>query len=631
MKLEIVGDVADLMNGLMALAPEIGVEIGSGGFPVSVLKSDENQIEVIKSEHNASIRYAEKIHFFRALGLFVEALQTGDREFRITEIPQFSMNGPMIDVSQGNAVLKVDTVKALLRKLSLMGLNMVMLYAEDSFDVKEQPYFGYMRGRYSQADIREIDEYAYMLGIELIPCIQTLSHFRDVLKWSAFDDLRDDWETLLVGYERTYEFIEQLIVAASAPVRTKRIHIGMDEAWHLGLGRYLRKNGYRSTFDIMTEHLRRVIEITDRHGLKPMMWSDMFFRAASVSGDDYYDLESDIPQAIINQIPKHVKQIAWIYHERNEDFYIRWFQKHIEFGSMPIFAGGIWNWHVFALNYGITFASTNAAMSACKKVGVKEIIATLWGDDGTECDLHAAMLGLQLYAEHGYAETVDEDKLARRFKFCTGGNYQDFMDIRYIDETPGVPEGNYDLYNPSRYLMWQNVLLGLFDYNIRGLKLNDHYKELTSKMAEYKSRNGAYNPVFEFYEQVCFVLSMKSEIGLRITDAYLGGRLEEFRSIVQSELPEIARRVRALRLFHRSRWHDLYKPFGWEVIDVRYGTLLASLDSAIVRIQDYLDGRIQQIEELEEPRLPFQGQEGIVLCYYYPFIPSASRVAWYEN
>ena len=62
----------------------------------------------------------------------------------------------------------------MLRRMALMGLDMLMLYAEDSYVVPERPYFGYMRGRYSADETREIDRYAQMLGIELIPCMQTL-------------------------------------------------------------------------------------------------------------------------------------------------------------------------------------------------------------------------------------------------------------------------------------------------------------------------------------------------------------------------------------------------------------------------------------------------------------------------
>ena len=63
----------------------------------------------------------------------------------------------------------------------------------------------------------------------------------------------------------------------------------MDEAWDIGLGKYLADNGYRRRFDILSEHLKRVVEITKKLGLSPMIWSDMYFRLGSKTGE-YYDL-----------------------------------------------------------------------------------------------------------------------------------------------------------------------------------------------------------------------------------------------------------------------------------------------------------------------------------------------------
>src|SRR5262249_47747693 len=148
-----------------------------------------------------------------------------EEDWKIEETPQFVTNGIMFDVSQGNAVINVAHVKNILTYMSLMGLNMMMLYCEDSYEIQEEPYFGYMRGKYTEEELRDCDEFADQLGIEMIPCMQTLAHLIDVLKWDRYSKLKDDDDTLLVGYEPTYEFIERMMKAASAPFRSKRIHI----------------------------------------------------------------------------------------------------------------------------------------------------------------------------------------------------------------------------------------------------------------------------------------------------------------------------------------------------------------------------------------------------------------------
>ena len=62
----------------------------------------------------------------------------------------------------------------------------------------------------------------------------------------------------------------------------------MDEAWGMGTGNYLTKNGYRNVVDIFSEHLNEIKKITDKYNLEPMIWSDMYFRMSSEK-DAYYD------------------------------------------------------------------------------------------------------------------------------------------------------------------------------------------------------------------------------------------------------------------------------------------------------------------------------------------------------
>ena len=83
-----------------------------------------------------------------------------------------------------------------------------MLYTEDTFEVEEYPYFGHMRGKYTAAEIKELDAYALSLGIELIPCIQTLAHLNAMFKWEGeFWDVFDCDDILLCDEEKTYDIV----------------------------------------------------------------------------------------------------------------------------------------------------------------------------------------------------------------------------------------------------------------------------------------------------------------------------------------------------------------------------------------------------------------------------------------
>lgn len=637
LKLCFTGDICNLKDGINELANDFNYAASfcsccdaDDCIKVSVTQEDGEKLSVKYSKGEAEIVYAKKYHFFRSLGLLVEHLQSSADDFSTEETAYFTMNGPMFDVSHANAVINVKATKSIIRRMAIMGLNMLMMYCEDNYDVPGHPYFGYMRPRYSEADMRTLDEYADMFGIEMIPCMQTLAHLHFPLRWSVYSDIKEDNDCLLVGEEKTYDFIRDLLVAASRPFKTKRIHIGMDEAWKLGRGRYQDLHGIVPKTEIMLRHLNRVMEIVRELGLQPMIWSDMFFRAAS-DANEYYDPSIIFSDEVKNAVPKDVQLVYWdYYHNDVEDFYNDYIDKHLEIGD-TIFAGGIHTWGGFGANFTKTLRTTNPALMACKKKGIKEIFATTWGDGGTESSIYATLPGLSLFAEHGYSYELDEEKFRKRMEFCLGSSYDDFANISGIEETPGAVEKNLDYANPSKALMWQDILCGLIDKNIEGLPLNAHYEALAEKLKPACDRNGEYNGFFKFNYHIAYTLALKSEMGLRLTAAYKSGNKAELKKYAAEHLPELRRRVVDLRKSHMDHWYDINKALGWDIMDMRYGSLITRIDTAIDVINMYLDGTLPTIEELDEPRLLYNNQPDLTRNNSYEQIVTASRIGTNEN
>lgn len=601
MKLHLTGELSQVEKGLNLLLDDLDIELAKEGHRIYVTQR-EGPLVVKNHNGKGEIVFQEKIHFFRGLGLWLEHFYS-ETDFDLIEKPKFTMNGAMLDASR-NAVMKVDGIKDLLRKIAVMGLNTLMVYTEDTYEVKEYPYFGYMRGRYSEVELKECDQYAAELGIEMIPCIQTLAHLTEALKWNYAIDIRDTADILLAGSEATYTFLEHLIEAASRPFQSKRIHIGMDEAHQLGLGKYLDKHGYQKRFNIMNKHLQEVVAITDKKRLKPMIWSDMYFRLGSTYGG-YYDLDADIPEAVRSSIPE-TQLVYWDYYHDDAEFYRTFIQKHKALKADLIFAGGVWTWNGISPNYGKAFAASEAALYACKKEQVREVFATMWGDNGAETPMMTALPVLQLFAEHSYYESFSEGHLHRRFHFCMGADFNDFMLFNQLDETPGVAKNNLQTSNPSKLLLWQDILIGLYDANIKNLPLNKHYTELTAKLEKAAERNTNWNLLFDFYKQLSHVLSVKAELGRHLKEVYVN----QDRGKLQNMLPaieDVKNRVDTLRKAHRKLWFSSNKPFGWEVIEIRYGGVLARIDTVIYRLHQYIEGEISKIGELEEERLYFEG------------------------
>ena len=101
--------------------------------------------------------------------------------------------GIMIDCSR-NSVCKPEMLEKLFPLLGAMGYDSVQLYTEDTYEIENEPYFGYLRGRYTQSEFKRIDAAASKNGIELIPCVQTLAHLP--LRWERFRPIKDTDEIL---------------------------------------------------------------------------------------------------------------------------------------------------------------------------------------------------------------------------------------------------------------------------------------------------------------------------------------------------------------------------------------------------------------------------------------------------
>lgn len=620
-------DMKELRTGLNQVSTAFKFNEDESGIPIEVFQKENNADLTIRFDgEKGTIEYSTPTSFFRLLNLWLFHAEKGEA-FEKTEKAYFEKTGVMVDASR-NAVLSVEGMKELLNFMAKIGLNQVMLYTEDTYEVKERPYFGYLRGRYTQEELRELDDYAYALGIEMVPCIQTLGHLATALQYGVAKDIRDTHDILLVGEPKTYEFIEDLIRTVSETFRTRRVHVGMDETFGLGRGVYEQKHGIEDNFEIMNKHLSKVVKITEKYGLEPMMWSDMFYRFGSVT-HDYYDLKSNIPQKVIDDIPE-IDMVYWDYYHEDESFYDTMFQNHLAMDKKIIFAGGVWTWNGMAPNFGKTFETTKPGLASAKSNDIKEVFATMWGDDGSETPIFSQLPGLQLFADLSYRENVDEEQMAEEFEYNTGYSLEKFLLLTKLDETPGVSESNLNVSTTSKILLYQDPLISRFDKNIEGLKLNEHYEELAEKLKELVDSEKPLNSLFEFYHQLAVVLSTKSEFSLKVKKVYdkedeagLREALEVADQLVDS--------IEILRLAHRRVWMDYNKPFGWESIDIRYGGLVARMKSTVDTLSDYLDGKLEKIAELEEDRIEFiapQGNtEGTIGHLFYKNIVTPGRLS----
>lgn len=603
MTLTLNGDLTNLLQGLEEVKKYLQVEIPEAIEVVQLPEDAPLALEIVRGEENR-ISYKKRHHFFRALGLYAQFVKEGQKAFFFNEEVEIERCGGMFDCSR-NSVYTVAKVKDLLVQSALIGMSTCMLYTEDTYEIPENPYFGYLRGKYTQAEIREIDDYAYNLGIELIPCIQTLAHLKTTLKWPYAWEMRDTPDILYVGHEKTYEFIASMFKSIKETFRTNRVHIGMDEAFDMGRGRYLNDHEHTPTHKLMVEHLNRVFELIRTYELEPMMWDDMFFNHRPES-ENTEDLVNKLRELVGSKVPKEVSLVYWDYYQFKEGNYDYGLALREAFDNPVIFAGGIWTWTGYVINYDKTWETVNPAMAACKKRGVQEIIATMWGDDGAETAIDTVIPGMILYGEHAYSTGIDEAWIDRRCQFLTGLTLDEFRSIQKLDYIPGVESPNGGSANPHKYLLYQDTLLGAFDFYKFDDSLPSYYAALAKELAALVDKTAYYAPMYRMYSGLAEVLSYKADLGRRMITAYKADDRVALKELADVVIPQTQDALARFKDALREQWYNDCKGHGFEILDARLGGVANRLDTAAYRINLYLAGKIDVIEELAEERLALQ-------------------------
>lgn len=506
--------------------------------------------------------------------------------------------GVMLDMSR-NGVMKPEQVKEYADMIKKLGYNMIQLYTEDTYEVTDEPYFGYLRGRYSKEELKDMVQYCNSIGIELIPCIQTLAHLATIFTWKDYSPICDIGDILLCEEERTYQLIENMFRSIRECFTGDIVHIGMDEAHMLGLGRYLDKHGVTNRFDILRKHLEKVIEIAKKYNFKPIMWSDMFFRLAN-KGVYFLDDPSVFKDEHAAVCPDGVEQVYWDYYCTWKTRYPLMLEAHKKFKGETWFAGGIWTWNGFAAGNGFSMETMFDAMAACRDKNVDNIFMTMWGDNGKECSFWSVLPSL--YAvRRSYDGVTDMDVIKKEFKDITGENFDDMMllDLQIYNEEGKKIDGSI-----NKYLLYSDAFLGHLDAVVKRSYKED-YLALAEKLEE-ASKTSAYSFLFDSHAALCRTLATKNDLGVRTRAAYKADDKDALSALVL----EFGLTIESLEKFikaYRALWFHDNKPHGFDIQEIRLGGLLLRLNSQKERLEQYLSGAVANIPELEEEILEYHG------------------------
>ena len=593
---------AGLPQNLVLLLETLGEEyplreVAAGAGLIFEPSSRPEELSVRRQDGKWFIRAGRGHGFARGVGLALAGVETAENI-------GFSTFGFLFDCTRGN-VVTVDAFKRWLRRLALLGYNVGMIYVKDAYQLPGEPFFGLMRGAYSQAEIKAIDAYAQKLGIEIMASIQALGHVEPIMQYWAYHKVKDTSSTLLVDEPATYVLLEKMIGFWSEALGSRRIHLGMDETHDLGRGRFMDLNGYEPPINIYNRHLAKVCQICDRLGLKPIIWADMFFRFANKS-QSYYEPTVEIAAEVRNMIPPQVQLSYWDYYHRDQETYATMLTRTRDLnGSRPFMASGVWTWGTLWTDYEQTAATVKPCIDACRQVGADELIFTLWGDDGGHCDIDSALAGLALAADYAYkpAGASDGPELRHLYAAVCGTSYDRQLTAGRLILTSFKEDGTVLRKVKEKTTLWDDPLMGMGYYGMdkaaSGIweEVLAHYRGILAELAGHRDDAAAGD-----IGHACLLLELliaKIEFRRDLLAAYQARDRAALTRLAGAGIDHVVAALTAFGDSFRRQWFRSYKSYGLELFQIRLGAQLERFRETSRRLRELLDGKVAAIDELD--------------------------------
>ncbi|WP_105615249.1 family 20 glycosylhydrolase [Vallitalea okinawensis] len=498
-------------------------------------------------------------------------------------VPQLTC---MLDNSR-NAVTTVKALKEFMVKLSLMGYSRLMLYTEDMYEISEVPAFGYLRGKYTKKELRELNDFGKLLGIELVGCIQTLGHLQQLFHWKYFSQVQDGIANLMVDNEETYQLIDLMLQTMSEVFDSKVIALGMDEVHSLGRGKYIDKFGFQGKKELFLRHIKKVKEIANQHGYKETyLWSDMFIKMNS-SNHSYYEPDT------VTFKPEFIDSIEditlgfWNYDEVDSEQLILNLKLHEKLKRKTILVSGLYTYFTTHYDHNKSAAHLDAVYETVCQYPIQELMLAIWGDDGAYCDPASYSLGLYYLAEKIYCkDQINKEKFNYLFKY----------DYHIMERLSDVNYKAFQLPN----LYFDDPILGI-GYNNELRKDKDvwykalqHYQDLEKYLSKHESKHDTY----KYASIVCNICKYKILARTSLITAY-----KEDESLFKDNLEYykvLISLTKDLAICHRRIWMKNFKTYGFDVMQVRYGGMISRYHEAILYVNEYLKGIRPRIPELDE-------------------------------
>ena len=320
----------------------------------------------------------------------------------------FAVRSYMLDVSR-DKVPTMGTLKLIVDLLAKFNYNQFQLYTEHTFAYSKHREVWEKASPLTAEEIRALDAYCAMNGIELVANQNSFGHLERWLVRPTYNPLAElprggaplpwggfkkDPTTLCPTDPASLEFLDGLYAELLPNFESRLFNVGCDETFDLlGKGRSALEVERVGEGRVYLEFLKKVADLARKYGKRPMFWGDVILKHPE----------------LVSELPKDLIALDWGY-EGNHPFQeeaAKFKAAGLDFYVCP----GTSSWNSLAGRVENMRENMIAAEKAGHLHGAKGFMVTDWGDGGHWQPLAASLPGLvfggMLAYEGGSAAKMD--------------------------------------------------------------------------------------------------------------------------------------------------------------------------------------------------------------------------------
>jgi hypothetical protein len=308
-----------------------------------------------------------KGRFYGAMSLD-QLLESSDsptlRDISIRDYPSMKIRGVSDDMSRGQ-VSTEKNIKKIIRFLAQYKMNWYQPYMEDIIHFKSFPEIGKNRGRFTEKEVKELQNYAQKFHVDFVPDLETLAHQGNMLNLKPFRKYAEypGATAFDTQSKAAVNFVKKLISDILPWFNSKYFHIGGDESFDVGRGASKAAVNLEGLATVQADYYRKIYDFVHSHGKKVIMYGDMVLRHP----------------ATLAQLPDSLIIMDWHYGATDKFPSVKVFSRA---GQPFIASPGVSSWFRLYPNQSAAWVNTYNFTLEAYNHGALGSVTSTWGDYG---------------------------------------------------------------------------------------------------------------------------------------------------------------------------------------------------------------------------------------------------------